>query len=147
MAYLLIKKMIQKQLNKDLIWKTMSCLKSPRDPTQKITIFLFSMGIFLHCSQWRSHWGSRGAECHPWQRKIAKNREKEGKIRKKEEKSGNFFTLPLLTDRAGYATDCSLLYGPERTGTGESSAISKNVTAIFTILFLISYVYYLGQFV
>ena len=41
-------------------------------------------------------------------KKIAKNR---GKIRNKEEKSGRkgknregFFTLPLLTDRAGYAT-------------------------------------------
>ena len=72
---------------------------------------------------------ARGAECHPWQRKICqklgknqeksgKNQEKSGKkeekIRKnreKEEKSGRngnkqeiSFTLPLLTDKAGYAT-------------------------------------------
>ena len=45
-------------------------------------------------------------------KKFAKNREKEEKIRKKGEKSGRkgknregSFTLPLLTDRAGYATD------------------------------------------
>ena len=58
---------------------------------------------------------SRGADCHPWQRKICqksgkrgKNQEKSGK---KEEKSGRkgknregSFTLPLLTDRASYAT-------------------------------------------
>ena len=44
--------------------------------------------------------------------KIEKKREKSGKIRKKEEKSGRTgknrevsFTLPLLTDTAGYATD------------------------------------------
>ena len=30
---------------------------------------------------------------------------------------------------------------------GESAAISKNVSTIFTILFLILYVFYLGQFV
>ena len=35
--------------------------------------------------QWRSHWGGKGAECHPWQRKFAKNREKEGQ---NQEKSG-----------------------------------------------------------
>ena len=57
----------------------------------------------------------------PGSEKFAKNREKEGKIRKnrgksgkngeKEDKSGRkgknrevSFTLPLLTDRAGYAT-------------------------------------------
>ena len=49
--------------------------------------------------------------------KIGKNPEKieknSGKIGKKEEKSGrkgknrdSSFTLPLLTDRAGYATAC-----------------------------------------
>ena len=58
---------------------------------------------------------ARRAECHPWQRKncqkSVKNRENSGKIGKKEEKSGRIgknrevsFTLPLLTDRAGYAT-------------------------------------------
>ena len=50
------------------------------------------------------------------QEKIGKKEEKSGKIRKKsgkkEEKSGrkgknreDSFTLPLLTERAGYATD------------------------------------------
>ena len=59
---------------------------------------------------------ARGAECQigkNW-KKIKKNREKEeksGKNQEKEEKSGRngnnreiSFTLPLLTDRAGYAT-------------------------------------------
>ena len=57
--------------------------------------------------------GSRGAECHPWQRKICqKSGKKSRKIGKKEGKSGRksknrqgSFTLPLLTDSAGYATD------------------------------------------
>ena len=60
--------------------------------------------------QWRSHWDGKGG--HPDSEKIAKNREKSGKIQEKEEKSGRkgknrevSFTLPLLTDRAGYATD------------------------------------------
>ena len=59
--------------------------------------------------------GSRGVECHPWQRKICqksgKRGKKSGKIGEKEEKSGRkdknregSFTLPLPTDRAGYAT-------------------------------------------
>ena len=34
-----------------------------------------------------------------------------------------------------------ILCVPERTGTGESAAISKNVSAVFTILFLIWYIY------
>ena len=66
-------------------------------------------------TQWHSHWGCRGAECNPWQRKncqkSGKRGGKSGKIWKKKEKSGRkgnnregFFTLPLLTDRAGYAT-------------------------------------------
>ena len=70
--------------------------------------------------QWRSHWGWQGgeAESTPDSEKIAKNREKLGKIRKNQEKirkkeeklrrkSKNrevSFTLPLLTDRAGYPT-------------------------------------------
>ena len=62
-------------------------------------IFLYS-GVAIGVARW--------AECHPWQRKIC---QKGGKIRKKEEKSGRkgknregYFTLPLLTDRTGYAT-------------------------------------------
>ena len=66
--------------------------------------------------------GARGAECPLGSKTIVKNREKEGKNREKErknrennrekleEKSGKgrnregSFTLPLLTNRAGYAT-------------------------------------------
>ena len=68
--------------------------------------------------QWRSHRGGQGgAECSapPPQRTCQKsgkrggNREKEEKIGKKRKgrkgknREGSF-TLPLLTDRAGYAT-------------------------------------------
>ena len=60
--------------------------------------------------------GARGEECHPWQRKKCQKEGKRGKnqekLEKKEEKSGRkgknraaFFTFPLLTDGAGYATD------------------------------------------
>ena len=52
-----------------------------------------------------------GQSATPDSEKFAKNREKLGKIGKTEEKSGRkgknregSFTLPLLTDRAGYAT-------------------------------------------
>ena len=55
--------------------------------------------------QWRSHWGGKGGRVPPLTAK------KMPKIGKKEEKSGRkvknlevSFTLPLLTDRAGYAT-------------------------------------------
>ena len=58
--------------------------------------------------QWRSHWGGKGGRVPPL---TAKNLPKIGKIGKKEEKLGRkgknrkgSFTLPLLTDRAGYAT-------------------------------------------
>ena len=62
--------------------------------------------------QWGSHWGGQGGQSAiPDSEKFAKNREKSGKIGKKEGKSGRkgknqegSFTLPLLTDRAGYAT-------------------------------------------
>ena len=62
--------------------------------------------------------GSRGAECYPSQQKICQKSGKRGKKQEKfgkEEKSGRkgknqegSFTLPLLTDRAGYATDDEL---------------------------------------
>ena len=62
--------------------------------------------------------GSRWGRVPPWQRKISKkNREKREKIGKKREKRTNqeekaknregSSILPLLTDRAGYATDFS----------------------------------------
>ena len=51
--------------------------------------------------------------------KIRKNREERGKIGEKEEKSGRkgknregSFTLPLLTDRAGYATASIRRFAP-----------------------------------
>ena len=57
--------------------------------------------------------GQGGQSATPDSEKFAKNREKEGKswkIGKKEEESGRkgknregYFTLPLLTDRAGYS--------------------------------------------
>ena len=58
--------------------------------------------------------GHRGQSATPDSEQNAKNREKEGKIgklgkkRKNREKGKNreaSFTLPLLTDRADYATD------------------------------------------
>ena len=54
--------------------------------------------------------GARGAECPLDSKKIVKNQEKEGKnrqkgkIMKKRPKSGGFFQMSLLTNRAGYAT-------------------------------------------
>ena len=65
--------------------------------------------------QWRSHWGGKGGRVPPLTMKICpksgKKREKIRKKREKEDKSGRkgknrevSFTLPLLTDRAGYAT-------------------------------------------
>ena len=69
--------------------------------------------------QWRSHWDGKGGRVPPLTvkklPKIGKNQENirknQEKSRKKEEKSGSkgknlevFFTLPLLTDRAGYTT-------------------------------------------
>ena len=54
--------------------------------------------------------GARRAECHPDSEQIAKNWEKEGKnqekLGKKKKNREGSFTLPLLTDRAGYATGC-----------------------------------------
>ena len=56
-------------------------------------------------TQWRSHWGSRGAECpltaKKHKKKMAKIRGEKGKIRKKREKfwkrrkSGRFFHFAL----------------------------------------------------
>ena len=75
---------------------------------------------FHYCNngQWCNHWGSReGGRVPPLTaKKIAKNWEKEGKNQEKSgkqvEKLGRkgknregSFTLPLLTDKAGYATD------------------------------------------
>ena len=75
-------------------------------------------GAVLSLIQWRSRWGGKGGRVPPWQRKncpksgkIRKNREKfrknRGKKRKNRDEKAKIgdvsFTLPLLTDRAGYA--------------------------------------------
>ena len=63
----------------------------------------------------RSNWGGKGGRVPTLTvknlPKIGKRGEKSGKIGKKEENPGrkgknreSYFTLPLLTDRAGYAT-------------------------------------------
>ena len=80
----------------------------------------YVIGLLWRSSIWNflSGLATRGGKgrqsATPDSEKIAKNQEKEGKIRKKEGKSGrkgkireSSFTLPLLTDRAGYATEFS----------------------------------------
>ena len=60
--------------------------------------------------QWRSHqegqWGRVPPTVKnlPKSGKRGKNQEKEGKLGRKEKNPEGSFTLPLLTDRAGYAT-------------------------------------------
>ena len=44
-------------------------------------------GIWI-VRQWHSHWGARGAKCHPWQRKICQKLGKEVEIGKNLEKRG-----------------------------------------------------------
>ena len=72
-----------------------------------------------HAVQWYSHWGGKGGRVPPltakkWP-KTGKKRENQEKSGKNQEKSGRkdknrevSLTLPLLTDRAGYATDAVL---------------------------------------
>ena len=85
---------------------------------------------------------ARGVECHPWQRKncqkswkkgekSGKNREKRGKIGKNRKNLEISFTLPLLTDRAGYATDFEGRWGDE-PGWGEAAV--KIVSKVFLSL-------------
>ena len=63
--------------------------------------------------QWRSHWGGKGGRVSPLTAKKkcqksgkrGKNQEKLGKKSGKKRKNREVsFTLPLLTDTAGYAT-------------------------------------------
>ena len=58
--------------------------------------------------QWRSHWGGKGGRVPPLTAKNAKNRGgemgKRGKSGRKGKNREVSFTLPLLTDKAGYAT-------------------------------------------
>ena len=68
-------------------------------------------------SQWRSHWGQGGQSAPLTAKNLQKIGKKRGKIRKtgkkrkknrrKEANREGSFTLPLLTDRAGYATASS----------------------------------------
>ena len=94
------------------------------------THFHYSISILdfaILFDQWSSQYGGKGgAECPLDREKFAKNQEKEGKsgekrekIRKKEEKLGRkgknwegSFTLPLLTDKGGYATVFDAKYWP-----------------------------------
>ena len=84
----------------------------------KMTKFPFKFQNFLPNTntptQWHSHRGSRGAECpldskncaKSWE-KEGENQEKAGKEERNQEKRKHregSFTLPLLTDRAGFAT-------------------------------------------
>ena len=52
--------------------------------------------------------GKKGGKIRKNRRKIGKKEEKSGRKGKNREVS---FTLPLLTDRAGYASDCAPLKG------------------------------------
>ena len=86
----------------------------------KLVIDQFLMAVMAY-HQWHSHQGSRGAEYPPWQRKICQESGKikqSGTQREKEEKSGRIgnnvegsFTLPLLTDTAGCATEYHVYTG------------------------------------
>ena len=74
---------------------------------------------FDKCTQWHNHWGGGGGGRVPPLTannllKIKKNREKirkkrgnRGKLGRKGKNREGPFTLPLLTDRAGYATECT----------------------------------------
>ena len=73
-----------------------------------------------------SHWGVKGAECPPWQRKICQKLAKrgsksgkigkEGKIGKKMKNREGSFTLPLLTDTYGWLHYCQGFYQLESFG-------------------------------
>ena len=95
-------------------------------------------------SQWRSQYRGKGGRVPPLTaKKFAKNQEKRGKIGKnqekigkKEEKSGmgwkgknreDSSTLPLLTERAGYASEPSLIsYADLQSATPDSNKFAKN---------------------
>ena len=71
-----------------------------------------------NAQQWRCQWGGQGGQSAPLTAKklpkIEKKGEKDGKKRekigKKRKNREGSFTLPLLTDRAGYATDAQKLW-------------------------------------
>ena len=90
----------------------------------------------VHSNQWRSHWGGKGGRVPPltakYLPKIGKKRgwEKSGKKensgRKFKNREGSF-TLPLLTDRAGYDTDSN-------TKKPKSRVLQSQVCYLNTVL-------------
>ena len=71
------------------------------------------MAIQITIHQWHSHHRVKEGQSAPHDstrenaknlEKLGKNQENRGKIRKKRKNRKGSFTLPLLTDRAGYAT-------------------------------------------
>ena len=94
--------------------------------------------------QWHSHWGCKGGRVLPLTAKIllkiGKKRKKIRKNRgKKEKKSGRkgknwegSFTLPLLTDRAGYTTaNCNCTLFSCRYACGSSKNKNKNMLMVY----------------
>ena len=91
---------------------------SPRSGFTSLKSFEKGAQKWETLKQWRSHWGGKGGRVPPLtakicqksgknqenRKKIRQNREKRGKIGKKRQNWEVSFTLPLLTDRAGYAT-------------------------------------------
>ena len=85
--------------NIDIIFKKLISMKMA-------AMFIYLSGVATR--------GSRGRECPSWhwkncqklgkREKIRKKQEKERKNRKKKKNWEGSFTLPLLTDRAGYTT-------------------------------------------
>ena len=72
----------------------------------------------LWSNQWCSHWGVKGGRVSPLTAKnLPKIGKKREKIRKKEDKLGKkrknlegSFTLSLLIDRVGYATESNVIH-------------------------------------
>ena len=91
----------------------------------KVSSELIHLKLIIPCGSGKG--GKGGQSATPDSEKSAKNREKSGKYQekegKKEEKSGRkgknregSFTLPLLTNRAGYATALWNVYDKSSTG-------------------------------
>ena len=83
------------------------------------SLWCLSRGMVCVSSQWHSQYGGKGGRVPPLTmkklQKLGQRKRKSGKNQEKEEKSGRngnnregSFTLPFLTDRAGYATVSSL---------------------------------------
>ena len=100
---------------------TLPLLKNiPLTPLNTIEVIFISyvkergllMAIQITIHQWHSHHRVKEGQSAPMTaqknaknlEKLGKNQENRGKIRKKRKNRKGSFTLPLLTDRAGYAT-------------------------------------------